>query len=368
MKVLHICVDYNKLYQNLMEKEIKTGLGLSVFHYTTRRKKLKKALDEYVYFYNSSIRFLRSPLFFKTRIKFVANRFCNIYKESFSFNLVHAHMWFLDGHIAYNAYKKWGTPYIIAVRNTDINSWYYWKLPWNRKQGYKILNNAKRVVFLSNAYKTKLIERLPFDMQKELDKKSLIIPNGIDDFWHLNARKTPKQVSKNVIRIITVGSINSNKNQLTIIKAIELLRKKGYKVEYIVVGDIQDKKIAKKLEDKEYVKLLPFCLKDELIRIYEKADILVLASIHETFGLVYPEAMTQGLPVIYSRGQGFDQQFPEGEVGIAVNSKSPKEIFDAIIKILSNYEAISKRCIKASKIFDWELIAKKYLNIYKDLI
>lgn len=35
----------------------------------------------------------------------------------------------------------------------------------------------------------------------------------------------------------------------------------------------------------------------------------------ETFGLVYAEAMSQGLPIIYTKNQGFDGQFPDGYVG-----------------------------------------------------
>jgi len=44
-----------------------------------------------------------------------------------------------------------------------------------------------------------------------------------------------------------------------------------------------------------------------------------MPSITETFGLVYAEALSQGLPVLYTRGQGFDRQFEEGEVGYAVD-------------------------------------------------
>lgn len=368
MKVLHVCIDYTKLYKNLMEKEIDQGVEVKVFHYTTRRQKNKEISDKYVYFYNCSIRLLRTPLFFKTRINFVANKFIELYKDSHDFNLIHAHMCFLDGHIAYKAYKKWGIPYIIAVRNTDMNSWHYWNIPWNTRQGYEILKGAKKVVFLSKAYKTELIERIPVDMREELNRKSLIIPNGIDEFWHTHSKSTFKKAPEDTINILTVGTINSNKNHIAVIEAIELLIEKGYKVEYTIVGNIQNENIAEKLREKKYVKLSEFCSQDKLINIYEESDIFVLASIHETFGLVYPEAMTQGLPVIYSRGQGFDQQFQEGEVGRSVDSHKPEEIYEAIIKVLNDYEGISKRCIEASKIFDWKIISKKYYDIYKEII
>ena len=45
-----------------------------------------------------------------------------------------------------------------------------------------------------------------------------------------------------------------------------------------------------------------------------------MPSRYETFGLVYGEAMSQGLPIIYSKGQGVDGYFKEGTVGYGVVS------------------------------------------------
>lgn len=368
MKILHICGDYCIIHQNLVKKQIDFGINTRVFHYTTRRKKVRKKSEDHVDFYNSSIKILRSPLFFRVRIKFVAKHFYEFYKDDFNFDLTHAHMWFSDGEIAYKAYESWGIQYILTVRNTDMNSWYYWNLPWNKKRGYEILKNATRVIFLSASYKTELMNKLPLDLRVELGKKALIIPNGIDDFWQSNAPKTSKQKPKNTIRILTVGSVETNKNQLTVLKAINLLTNKGYKVQYTIVGSVLEKRIERELVKSRCVKLLPFCSKEKLKEIYESSDIFVMPSIFESFGLVYAEAMSQGLPVIYSKGQGFDGQFPEGEVGVSVNCMNSEEICYAIIKVLNDYESMSSKCIELSKVFSWGSLAEKYISIYSDII
>ena len=85
----------------------------------------------------------------------------------------------------------------------------------------------------------------------------------------------------------------------------------------------------------------------------------------ETFGLVYLEAMSQGLPLIYSTGTGIDGLFTEGEVGFAIDPDSPGDIYSAIQRIISDYQAMSKRCIKESMGFSWENISNKYFEIYK---
>ena len=76
--------------------------------------------------------------------------------------------------------------------------------------------------------------------------------------------------------------------------------------------------------------------------------------------------MTQGLPVIYSKGQGFDGQFVEGTAGYHVDSKNEEEISDRIIDIMGNYETISRNCIQLSGKFDWAKITGEYGRIYKD--
>lgn len=89
-----------------------------------------------------------------------------------------------------------------------------------------------------------------------------------------------------------------------------------------------------------------------------------MPSKHETFGLVYAEAMSQGLPVIYTRGQGFDGQFPEGEVGFSVKYDEPEEIVMRVKEIIANYDAISTRDLANVHRYDWEDIAQDYIKLY----
>ncbi|HGK7332802.1 TPA: glycosyltransferase [Streptococcus suis] len=66
-----------------------------------------------------------------------------------------------------------------------------------------------------------------------------------------------------------------------------------------------------------------------------------MPSFHESFGLVYAEAMSQGMPVIYTRGQGFDGQFEEGVVGFSVDCIDEVEISNKIISIVKGFKFLS---------------------------
>ena len=86
--------------------------------------------------------------------------------------------------------------------------------------------------------------------------------------------------------------------------------------------------------------------KELLLSQYRQNDIFILPSKKESFGLVYAEAMSQGLPVIYTKGQGFDGQYPEGEIGYHINPNDSMDIANKILLIVGNYNVISGNCIK----------------------
>ena len=101
--------------------------------------------------------------------------------------------------------------------------------------------------------------------------------------------------------------------------------------------------------------------------IYRNNDIFILPSITETFGLVYAETISQGLPVIYTRNQGFDGQFKEGEIGYSVQYNSANEIIDKVKEITNDYINISNNCLVQVDRFCWDKITMKYLEIYSSL-
>ena len=92
-----------------------------------------------------------------------------------------------------------------------------------------------------------------------------------------------------------------------------------------------------------------------------------MPSFTESFGLVYVEAMSQGLPVVYSEGQGFDNQFSEGQVGYHVSAYSAESVAAGIEKVIINFAEIKSRAVCSSRIFNWKEITAQYDIIYKTI-
>ena len=93
-----------------------------------------------------------------------------------------------------------------------------------------------------------------------------------------------------------------------------------------------------------------------------------MLSKYETFGLVYAEALSQGLPVIYTQNQGFDGFFQNGEVGYATCHSNLEIICQSIKRTIENYDLITDNISKNNlNMFNWNEIAKNYLTIYNSI-
>ena len=304
-------------------------------------------------------------MFFFRKQKKIINKIK--YNVDFSdISVIHAHTLFSNGYSAMMLHRKYNIPYIVAIRNTDVNVFLKW-MPWLRKIGINIMREASTIVFISPAYKKHVIEKyIPENEKHKMLDKSVVIPNGISEVFLENKGKI-RDCNRKKISILYVGEITKNKNIGVIVKVGHFLKARGDNVEINIVGDLVDYKCKKYLND-SIVCYSPRCNQEDLISIYRSADIFLMPSHTETFGLVYAEAMSQGLPVLYTRGQGFDQYFEDGVVGFGVDENSVTDICNKIDLVFKNYKCISSNCIAYSERFDWNKIAKEYRCIYENAI
>ncbi|WP_404292790.1 glycosyltransferase family 4 protein [Cytobacillus kochii] len=368
MKVLHINSYFNgsRFYKNLYNKQVEKGIDVKVYvpvNYSTNVSNLD--LGEYTTISSNHGRNDR----YIFRLKH-----SKIYKDIIrkldvdNYELIHAHSLFSNGYIAKKIYENYKIPYVVAVRNTDVYTFFKYMVHL-RKLGIDILRKAEKVIFLSIGYRNYIIDNyIPEDLKEQLKSRSIVIPNGIEDFWFDNKTGNKMLLNNKKINLIYVGKINKNKNISATIKSIEILIREGFEVSFTIVGKVEDETIYKEIKDLPFVKYLGAMSREDLLKIYRNNDIFVMPSIHESFGLVYAEAISQGLPVVYSKGQGFDGQFEEGLVGNSVNPSSPEDIAQKITSIINKYDVISKNCLNLSHKFKWEFIEQEYNNVYSNII
>jgi glycosyltransferase involved in cell wall biosynthesis len=374
LKILHIANDYtgSKVYNNLVKNIDR--LVITQFIYTPIRQIGQIGKNNFDFhqkeskIYYQNILSLGDRFFFNKKIKKIVN---NI-EEQVQLNevsLIHAHTWFSDGGVAYELYKKYNIPYIVTVRNTDLNLFFKYMIHL-RRYGVEILTSAQKLVFISPIYKERLFEKESIaSVKNHLELKSIIIPNGIDSFW-LNNVKPHKILNRNKVNLLFIGKFTKGKNVMRLLKAVEKLNIQGANCHlHLVGGGGKEEKCIL-----EYIKLKndftfqgKILAKEKLMSIYQICDIFTMPSIAETFGLVYIEALSQGLPVVYTINEGI-YGFYDNSIGEAVNCKSINEIADGIDKIIKNYDDYKFDIESIMENHDWSEIAKNYSSLYKDII
>lgn len=367
MNILHVCSYYSsKLYSLLIGELERLRSNNTVFYFGKYGYDFPNGRGDSVLCvecYSELDRF-----FFSRKEHKAWSALCVELKRN-QYNLIHAHSLFSNGYLALLARQEYGIPYVVAVRNTDINVFFKYRVHL-RKLGLEILNKASKIIFISPSYIEKLFAAyVPRTMRPNLENKVIVLPNGIDSLFfqmsdpvELNRSDTPV--------ILQVGKISRLKNQATTLKACELLQRSDYEaLQYRVIGPVENGKLARVLDESPLAQRVESSSQKNLIQEYRNASVMCMPSLHETFGLAYIEAMSQGTPVIYSKGEGIDGFFSPGEVGYPVDPKSPAEIADAMRRALEGGEELRNRCIERSRAFRWDRIAERYVReVYGEVL
>ena len=247
-------------------------------------------------------------------------------------DVIHAGTLCLDGAVAYELAKKYNIPYVVAVRYTDTS---YYQLKWRRSYFTRILLNAAQVVFISPRFKDIFLEsRVPDDFVSKILPKILVIPNGIGKIY-LDNINCEKKEYKGELNLIFVAAFYKGKGLIETIQAAEVLREKGCKITINAIGKglpnrPNDSEYIAKVEElgknRDWVKIQSFMPPQKIIEEMRMANAFIMVSKPETFGLVYVEALSQHLPIIYAEGQGFDGFYPDGFVGYPATAGNVESI------------------------------------------
>jgi glycosyltransferase involved in cell wall biosynthesis len=305
---------------------------------------------------------------FRSKIRRVVKDILSIVDPS-SFDLAHAHFLYSDGAVARVLHERFGLPYIVAVRNTDVNVFMRFR-PDLRWRCWDIVAHARHVVFLSPAYLDVLLRRAPTSVRANLAEKARVIPNGLSSFW-MDQRhdETRKVRDDDVLKLLYVGELSKNKNIVTSITAAALLnRERPTTLTLVGAGGDAESAIDAVIASGKY----PFVSRlgrvddpSKLAAIYRDHDVFVMPSFRETFGVAYIEALSQGLPIVFSRGQGVDGYFEPRSVGEPVDPHDVGSIRQAISSLAENLHARRARCVAAAGAFAWPGIAESYVGLYR---
>jgi N-acetyl-alpha-D-glucosaminyl L-malate synthase BshA len=211
-------------------------------------------------------------------------------------------------------------------------------------------------------------------------KEIKIIPHGVDiPRFDVNIdRSTYRKklnVEKNDAVVLSVQRLAPRKGLEYLLYAMPAVVKENPRVRFVIIGEGPEKvkleELVKTLEVREKVLFLGFVSSDELPKYYSACDIFALPSLYEQFGLVFAEAMACGKPVVSTKVGAIPEVVENGVTGLLVEPKNPAQLAEALLELV-NDENIRKKMgdagrQKAGKEYDWDIIAKKYIEEYEKI-
>ncbi|HRO47708.1 glycosyltransferase [Agriterribacter sp.] len=375
LKILHLANDYagSAVYKNLVAALDQEGLT-QIVYCPVRNASLidknkigfKNASSQIIYSHilNKTTDRIIYPLKIKKILRDIERKI-----DLSQVNFIHAHTWYSDGGVAYFLSRKYNIPYITAIRNTDLNL-FQKRLFYLRPFGRKILNRAIRVILIAASYKKRILSQNSLQsIKSDLEKKIKTIPNGVDPYWIANTISSPKTRTDKIFNVLFIGKFTKSKNIVALQHAVRLLNQennKSIKLHIVGGGGRKLKEVITNVEQypdvfKYYGQIFD---KDELLKCFRNCDVFAMPSKYETFGLVYVEALLQGMPILYQKNEGIDGFYDE-KIGEAVTVGDAEEIKEKLRLLYENFDSYEFNIPLIKQNHDWRLIAKEYLAIYE---
>jgi glycosyltransferase involved in cell wall biosynthesis len=377
LSVFHLCSDYARqsLYPQLLRAI--SAPGVRQFMYVPVRTAAELGVgriddDPSIAFRFEHLLRRHHKLLFRTKIRRVLADVLESTPVG-EFRLVHAHFLYSDGAVALGLHRRLGLPYVVAVRNGDVHAFMRYR-PDLAGIRNEVLRHACRVVFLSPAYADTVGRRLPAALRDAVAAKAMTVPNGLSPDWLDDEAPADGAAAGPAapLRLLYVGDFTPNKNIEGIVTALDLLRA-DRPTTLTVVGGGGDAGGRVKALLARHASDGVSCLgrvtdRVRLKALYRAHDVLVMPSFRETFGLTYIEALSQGVPVVHSRGQGVDGYFGPGTVAAAVDPADSRSIAQGIREVAARLPALKDTCRQEARRFDWRRIGSTYRDTYRSIM
>ncbi|MFZ5949932.1 MAG: glycosyltransferase family 4 protein [Candidatus Rifleibacteriota bacterium] len=308
-------------------------------------------------------------------------------------NLIHLHTGKRLGGLAARAAWLKKIPYVISLHggllDVPVAEAATWTEPtrdcfeWGRILGAlvgsrDVIKNASAVICVNQDEVRKVKDA-------GLNQRVVYLPNGVDTGKFsikppLGFRKR-LGISDNSFVALTCGRIDPQKNQLFLLQNLPEMLKICPELHLVFIGPTTNPDYEKKI--REFLASEPFKSRvhlagsrppghPDLNAAYHESDLFILPSLHEPFGIVILEAWASSMPVLASKTGGIPSFVEHRRDGLLFEPGSTASLMENFRAICSEKklrrELAENGRIKSEKEFDWQIIAEKLENLYREIL
>lgn len=288
------------------------------------------------------------------------NKLINIIFEKYGVpDLIHAHSCLWGGYLGSEISEKWSIPLVITEHSTAFSR----GLIDSFEEGCikKALNRASSVIAVGPGLKKELT--------KYIDEKRIrIIPNIVNTnhFEYIDT-----ELDRDTFTFFSLGLLTHKKGMDTLIKSFSKINNNNSKL--VIGGDGEEKQklmeLVNNLDISKRVIFLGRLKRDDVKREMQNCNAFVLASRHETFGVVFIEALASGKPIIATKTGGPDDIINNNN-GILVPVDDVASLTKAMDSMIYNYKKYDSFQIRSDCVerFSEEAVVKQINDIYMSII
>lgn len=310
--------------------------------------------------------------------------------KKIKYDVIHSHYW-MSGIAAASLSDGWaGSPIVHMFHTLGEMKNRIARADEEREGTYRIegekqvLRRADRIVVATLAELTQLRFLYKADVSK-----MVVIPPGVNvsRFYPIPSDEAKMYIGlKPEDRMILfVGRIEPLKGVDTLLEAMSCLQmKESRPVHLAIIGG--DPSASPEMMNAEMARLKNLCEvlgldqsvvflgvrdQDKLSYYYSAAEVVVMPSHYESFGMVALEAMACGTPVIASEVGGLAYLVRDGETGFTIPAEEPETLCEKLSWLLNDrelHDSMSKRAVEYAQDYAWEKIAKQIVDVYEGLM
>ncbi len=297
--------------------------------------------------------------------------------EEHSYDLIHGHDW-LVANAAAALSERLGLPYVTTIHATEHGRHQGWVQDQPQAHIHAVehwmARRADAVIVCSHYMRGHVADIFDID-----ERRTVVIPNGIDpnDLQPVEDLRALRRefAAPDEQLVLLVGRLVYEKGFQLALDALPGVIERVGDVRFIVAGsgthEVELKAQARRLGLDGHGLFLGWIGDDALHSLYRIADLCVVPSLYEPFGLVALEAMASGCPCIVADTGGLREVVPPGErVGLRFNGGDAEHLGVMIERLLVDGELRDRLVTEASEHvlrFDWDDIAQRTLAVYSDL-
>ena len=312
-------------------------------------------------------------------------------RKGLQYDVIHSHYW-LSGQAALRLREEWGLPIVQMFHTLGEMKNRVARSPEERasearlSMERRLLREADRIIASTEA------ELAQFRWVYQIDTdRAVVIEPGVDParFYPIpedEAREYVGAVDGRRI-ILFVGRIEPLKGLDSLLEAVALMENRGliakHSIHLMVIGGEPDaspeqlsaemsrlQMLSRNLGIHERVTFLGKRAQDTLQYYYSAAEVVVMPSHYESFGLVALEAMACGTPVVASGTGGLVFLVRDGETGLHVPTADPAALADKLQLLLEDdhlLKRLGRQATEFARGFAWPGVADRVIGVYEEL-